>query len=110
MSSDSKKTERMNEPCPNCLSFGGNRGCDTCRPLYDGNSKYKRGQTIRETATGDQYTIVIVPVPYARLWSPDQPVYWIRSHGKDTDHFMWAIAKSTLEDQFKADANETQSL
>lgn len=26
------------EPCPNCLSFGGNRGCDVCRPLCDGDS------------------------------------------------------------------------
>ena len=68
------------------------------------DSKFKRGQTIREIETGDQYTVVIEPVPYSRLWSPDQPLYWIRSHGKDTDHILWAIAKSTLEEQFEADA------
>ena len=71
-------------------------------------SKFKRGQTIREIGTGDQYTLVIVPAPYERLWSPDQPVYWIRSHGTDTDHILWAIAKSTLEEQFEAEDKPTK--
>jgi hypothetical protein len=71
------------------------------RLTMSSDSKYKRGQTIREIGTGDQYTIVIKGEPDSRLWSPGGPLYWIRSHGKDTDHILWAIAQSTLEDEFE---------
>ena len=76
------------------------------RLTMSSDSKYKRGQTIREIGTGDEYTVTTEPNTFTRLWSQEQPIYWIRSHGLGTDHVIWAIAQSTLEDQFKADANE----
>ena len=73
------------------------------------DSKFKRGQTLRERGTEITYVVVCEPESWRKAFGSEESYYTIRSYGLETDHVFWTVPESYIGKLFK-DAKETQSL